>query len=196
MTTENPKVAGYISQEIYDALTQFKEDQGHKSISQALTHVLSDYLGVEKKVNYQGSLLLDDKFVTLDQFRELEERFGSLPSELLSESVKIIEEKISKLRSELLNSLKSEPLNEPLSKLLDNLPSEPSSELLEPMTGAALNKRFNQAEGGVTKMKSKHKNNPQRFTEWTKTKDPDGIAWEFKEGLYYPIRSEESSTKN
>lgn len=174
MTTENPKVAGYIPQEIYDALTKFKEDQGHKSISQALTHILSDYLGVEKKVNYQGNLPLDDKFVTLDRFNELEARVSSLPSELLSESVKIIEEKIRKLHSELL-SLKSEPLDNSL------------SELPEPMTGAVLNKRFNQLEGSVTKMKSKHKNNPQRFTEWTKTKDPDGIAWEFREGLYYPI---------
>ena len=175
MTTENPKVAGYIPQEIYDALTKFKEDQGHKSISQALTHILSDYLGVEKKVSYQGNLPLDDKFVTLDQFRELESRVSRLPSELLSESIKIIEERISSLRSESL----SKPLDKPL--------SEPLGELLEPMTGAALNKRFNQPEGGVTKMKSKHKNNPQRFTEWTKTKDPDGIAWEFREGLYYPI---------
>jgi hypothetical protein len=187
MTTENPKVAGYIPQEIYDALNQFKEDQGHKSISQALTYILSDYLGVEKKVNYQGNLPLDDKFVTLEQFKKLESRVSSLLSELLSESTKVIEQKISKLRSELLSSLKSESLNEPLSKLLDNPPSELSSELLKPMTGVALNKRFNQLAGGVIKMKSKHKNNPQRFTEWTKTKDPDGIAWEFKEGLYYPI---------
>jgi len=189
MTTENPKVAGYIPQEIYDALTQFKEDHGHKSISQALTYILSDYLGVEKKVNYQGNLPLDDKFVTLDRFNELEARVSSLLSELLSESVKIIEKKISELHSELRSELLNTALpSKPLSKLpVDKLPSEPLSELLEPMTGAALNKRFNQLQGGVTKMKSKHKNNPQRFTEWAKTKDPDGIAWEFREGLYYPI---------
>lgn len=186
MTTENPKVAGYLPQEIYDALTQFKEDQGHKSMSQALTHILSDYLGVEKKVNYQGNLPLDNKFATLDQFNELEEKVSSLPSELLSESMKIIEKKISELRSELLGTDIALPIK-PLSKLPDELPSELSSELLEPLTGYALDKRLNILKGNTGKMKTKHKSNPQRFTEWTKTKDPNGIAWEFREGLYHPI---------
>jgi len=25
------------------------------------------------------------------------------------------------------------------------------------------------------------------LAEWSKEKDPDGLAWEFREGKYYPI---------
>jgi hypothetical protein len=105
MTTENPKVAGYVPHEIFDALLKFKDEHGHKSVSQALTYILTDYLGVERKVIHQSNLLFDDKFATLQQFNELQSVVSSLPSELLGESTAIIDIKISELKSELLSSL-------------------------------------------------------------------------------------------
>ncbi len=86
-------------------MIKFKNEQGHKSISQSLTHILSKYLGLEKVVVHQSSLPFDNKFVTLEQFRDLEARVSSLSSELLSESIKAIENRISELQNEPLSSL-------------------------------------------------------------------------------------------
>ena len=102
MATENPKVSGYVPQEIFDCLLDFKEKRSLKSVSLALTVVLSEYFQVDQKVNHQSSLLSGDDFVSKKQFEDLENKISELPNNLLSELNRIVDEKIGIFRHELL----------------------------------------------------------------------------------------------
>lgn len=128
MATDNPKVSGYVPQEIFDCLLEFKEKRSLKSVSLALTVVLSEYFQVDQKVDYQSSLLSGNDFVSREQFESLENKLSELNSSLLSELDRLVEQRFSSLRSELLSSplksievqtvnveseLLSESLNEP-----------------------------------------------------------------------------------
>lgn len=46
MATENPKISGYVPQEIAEKLEQLRIERGLKSTSQALTIALSEYFGL------------------------------------------------------------------------------------------------------------------------------------------------------
>ena len=104
MTTDNPKISGYVPQEIFDCLLEFKEKRSLKSVSLALTVALSEYFGVDQKVDRQSSLLLTNNFVSKDRFEALENKLSELSSSLLSELDKLVEQKFSSLRSEILSS--------------------------------------------------------------------------------------------
>ena len=108
MATENPKVSGYVPQEIFNCLLEFKEKRSLKSVSLALTVVLSEYFQVDQKVDRQSSLLSGNDFVSREQFESLENNLSELSSSLLIELGKLVEQRFSGLHSELLNgSLKS-----------------------------------------------------------------------------------------
>ena len=47
MSSDGAKVTGYIRQAVYDRLLDFKEANQLKSVSQAVTLILEDYLGIE-----------------------------------------------------------------------------------------------------------------------------------------------------
>ena len=47
MATENPKVVGYVPIELAEKLENFKTERGLKSVSQALTMILSEYFDSE-----------------------------------------------------------------------------------------------------------------------------------------------------
>ena len=146
MATENPKVSGYIPQEIFDCLLDFKEKRSLKSVSLALTVVLSEYFQVDQKVDCFDGLLSGNDFVSREQFEFLEDKLSELSNSLLSELDKLVEQKFSSLRSELLNSslksveiqtvnLESEPQEESnhlqldfIESTLDNIDSEVDSQ--------------------------------------------------------------------
>lgn len=151
MATDNPKISGYVPQEIFDCLLDFKEKRSLKSVSLALTVVLSEYFQVDQKVDRQTSLLSGNDFVSRERFEALENKLSELSGSLPSELDKLIEQKISSLRSELLSSLPkhiepeaisvesslvSELLDEPLNELPSELLSEPlkSEPLIEAET--------------------------------------------------------------
>lgn len=156
MSTEKPKVSGYVSEEIYARFKSFQEERSPNSASAALGIILSEYFGVDQKVDRQSSLLLTDNFVSKERFEALENKLSELNSSLLSELNKLVEQKFSSLHSELLSGLPkhieaeaisvesssvSEPLDELTSEPLKNKPlseakpipvkSEPLSELLD-----------------------------------------------------------------
>lgn len=64
-----------------------------------------------------------------------------------------------------------------------------SKSKLTPLRGIELAKRLKVNRGVPSKMKGKYKSNPQKFLEWSKARDPDGIAWEFNSatGFYHPV---------
>ena len=60
---------------------------------------------------------------------------------------------------------------------------------LTPLRGNELARRFGVDKGAPSSRKSFWRNDPQKFLEWTRNKDPEGYAWEFnpRDKLYYPI---------
>jgi hypothetical protein len=102
MTTNNPKVSGYVSQDLFDLLSDFKEKRSLKSVSLALTVVLSEYFQVDQKVDRQSSLLSDNDFVSREKFEGLENRISELSGSLLGELDRIVDEKVDRFRDELL----------------------------------------------------------------------------------------------
>jgi hypothetical protein len=128
MATANEKVSGYLPKDLFDLFTNFRKAKD-LSASSALIVILSEYFGVDQKVDRQSSLLLTDNFVSKDRFEALEnrlseldklveQRFSSLRSELLSNLPKHIEAEAISVESSLVSELLDEPLNELPSELL------------------------------------------------------------------------------
>lgn len=134
MGTANEKVSGYLPKNLFDLFTDFRKTK-ELSASSALIVILSEYFGVDQKVDRQSSLLFTDNFVSKDRFEALENKLSELNSSLLSELDNLVEERFSSLRSELLSSLpkhieaeaisvKSSSVNELLDEPLDNSQSK------------------------------------------------------------------------
>jgi hypothetical protein len=72
-------------------------------------------------------------------------------------------------------------------KLLANQTEKLKIVAPKPLAGVELSERLGVNKGVVSKVKTKK--DPQHFAEWSKSKDPDGFAWEFEPDtkLYYPI---------
>ena len=94
------------------------------------------------------------------------------------------------------NGLASESLSNTSSELKSGLfPSSiddsPSSSLgvLIPLKATALSRRFRLHDKTVTNQRLLFKSDPEKFTEWAKKKDPNGIAWRYdlEDKLYHPI---------
>jgi len=65
--------------------------------------------------------------------------------------------------------------------LLFSMPGNSPKEI-QPISARKLSKhRFGGSEHSVAGAKKKYKNSPQEFIDWTKQKDPDGIAWKMVE---------------
>ena len=64
--------------------------------------------------------------------------------------------------------------------------SVPSTTLEKGLSQRQLSKRL---KCGMETLQ-KYRGNPDKLLEWSKERDPNGLAWEFKEGSYHPINNE------
>lgn len=72
----------------------------------------------------------------------------------------------------------------------NELPFELQGELpieFSPLSSVKLSRRFRKGEQVVKRMRTKHKDNVESFTQWTQDEDPDKIAWEHTPKGYVPI---------
>lgn len=72
------------------------------------------------------------------------------------------------------------------SELPFELQGEPPIEF-SPLSSVKLSRRFRKGEQVVKRMRTKHKDNVESFTQWTQDEDPDKIAWEHTPKGYVPI---------
>jgi hypothetical protein len=203
MPTDNRRIAAYLPKEIDDRFQAFKQEKG-VSESKALILLMSEYFGVSQKVAYSSDSPLAKQV----------EEMSSLLSELRSElSTKVGEERIGELKGELLSELKASSSS---SKSKSNSPkqldiggeiaetqqkvkksrgrkkSTESKEVADgvnSLIGVQLDQRLRVKKYSVGKMKNQYKDNPDRFKTWSKDRDPDGYAWEFRSGssLFYRV---------
>lgn len=238
MSTNNPKVAGYIPQHLYDFFINFCNER-KVSVSKGIALVFASYFGVDYSVSHSVD---DDKLGELSlRVQNLEERYSSLPSDssnelldkidvlttqldYLTQRVKSLEQSnlhgnlpsklpsispvtevdaVNLLQDDSLGGLDSELLVDSspqeeenpvqLTLLGDSLSSSKSESLdllCLPLQGQKLSSlRFGLSPNAVSGVKMKYKDNPEKFTEWTQSKDPDKIGWIHNEKLkgYVPV---------
>ena len=149
MPTNNPKVSGYVPQDVYDRLIQFRNEKG-VSISQAITIVLAEYFGIKTEIDtpvFVGG-------VTLARLEALESQV-----------------------KQLLDNQRSTP------SLLSGLPTKTTKELTDHL-----------GVGGSTVSSARSKMSPERFLDWTRSKDPDRRGWVYlKYERVYQQESEPAS---
>jgi predicted RNA-binding Zn-ribbon protein involved in translation (DUF1610 family) len=104
MPTQNRRVATYLPPHIDEPFKSFKSQRDIKGDSEALIVILSEYFQVSQEVAYPSSSNL------LQRIEAIEERLGSLKSELLGEFKNLVPETQK---------------TEPISSSKDKLPGKP-----------------------------------------------------------------------
>lgn len=213
MPTKNRRVATYLPPYIEERFLGFK---GERMLgdSEALAVILSEYFempmtsGVSQEVAYLSSSNLPQRVETLEskldeltriltkRLQELSDAMTSsepesnsngeslnefISTEIYAPSPGQIE--LLQADSDSTSSILSELLNQDTNNFLD----KPRGEL-EPMNGYSLSNRFGLNQQVVGNSKNKWKDRPEKFAEWSKQKDPDGIAWQYDpvDKLYHP----------
>jgi hypothetical protein len=189
MPTQNRRIATYLPPHIHEPFKVFKSQRDIKGDSEALIAILSEYLQVSQEVAYPSSSNL------LQRIEAIEEKLGSLKGELLSELKSDLQpQKLNNEKSESRSSLQIELLADDSLKSTDRkieLLNEPEVSQIAPMSGHALSVRLGVNKNSAFKTRKRYQNNPQHFEKWSKSKDPDGIAWEYYEDdkLYHPVQN-------
>jgi hypothetical protein len=186
MSTKKRRIATYIPTEIEDKFQAFKNER-EVGDSQALILILTEFLGVSQQVAYLSNSLEKVKSELLTE----------LKSELLKEAENLefeLNKKISELKSELLDKLlpevELEIVDKPYNKQKLSVPVvevTDSSNLFEKgLKGIELSKRLIFDDSGLAK--NVRKFTKEEFADWSRKKDPKGIAWERREDKkYYPL---------
>jgi TolA-binding protein len=149
---------------------------------------------VNQRVNDLADLLNDVR----QQITQLDNRSNDDRDELIAKQLESFESRLSiveKSKStteshaqkqlELIEpeSIKIDPIDETVIKPTQEA-VQVTKEGLQPLTQAELADRF-----GGTKYRSQISERKYDLTEWSKSKDPDGIAWEYRAETkkYYPL---------
>jgi hypothetical protein len=186
MSTKKRRIATYIPTEIEDKFQAFKQER-KVGDSQALILILTEFLGVSQKVAHLS-----------DSFEEVKsELLSELKSELLKEAEKLkaeFSEKISELRSELLDKplpeVKLEVVGESGEQQELSIPvvevTDSSDYLEKGLKGIELAKRLGCNSSNLARNGKKFAK--EKFANWSRSKDPEGIAWERRDDKrYYPL---------
>lgn len=202
MGTKNRRVATYLPPELDDRLKSFIVEQNLKGESAALIAILSEFFGVTHSeahgIDYSSFVRLEQFQGFADTLSQLSDRVdaselnGELLSRLLNR-VEQLESRIDSLNSHVVVSKTPltvtdvSPGQMDLLAVVDqdlteeSLQGEPKSELaniLVPLTGAQLAERLGVDKGAPSKEKKRMAHD--RFVEWTKRKDPDGVGWQYE----------------
>lgn len=172
MGTDNRRVAAYLPASVDEKLIEFKiknglasEDKPQSNDSKALILILQEYFGVSQEVAYSVTHKIDLKE---DQdFQSLKEQVVTLENEL-----------ISKL--------------EHLEKRIENLDVPATRDVM--LSTGELAKRLRMNSSTLSHWKSsnpKKGKSPDELLKATRSKDPDGIGWQFddKKRCFYPEKN-------
>ena len=136
---ENPKVSAYIPQDLNEKLTEWMKGKSIKKVSQALTAILEEYLGVvqtepiTQAVRDDRLEALEQKFESLFQMvQELRETHQTSSPKVVQPELFSVEETLSEAEAIALIDAK-QPI-EVIEEIQDDEASEIPYEFLEPET--------------------------------------------------------------
>ena len=175
-------------------------------LSQALAQPVAnsgfDISGVEQKVS-EINQRVDDLVKSLSDVRQqitlldvkpnddrdelIAKQLESFESRLsIVEKSKVTTENHAQRQLELIepNFIKVDPIEEAQIKPIEEVTQSSDATVLQPLTQAELADRL-----GDKKYRSQISERKFNLTEWSKSKDPDGIAWEYRAETkkYYPL---------
>lgn len=118
---ENPKVSAYIPKELNEKLLEWMQSRNVKKVSQALTVILEEYLGVAQKV-VQTEPPTDTQPVEDDRIETLEQKVENLSQ--------VVQELREAIQASSLQVVQTEPIQETL-PLLDAISAIESKQPME-----------------------------------------------------------------
>lgn len=136
---ENPKVSAYIPKELNEKLLEWMQSRNVKKVSQALTVILEEHLGVAQKV-VQTEPPTDTQPVEDDRIESLEQKFENL-SQVVQElreaiqasSLQVVQTELIQETLPLLDAIAAIESKQPTAEeLQDDEPDEILHEFLEP----------------------------------------------------------------
>lgn len=160
---------------------------------------------VEGRLHQLANLMTDRLQAIIDsvqsaQVPESDNDQDALTNELLSELerklINPLAERMDALEARLDGKQKCEPPTKEVSSQLKLIPQDESSsshrlgsELLKPLRGVELSERFGCYKNTVDKSRRKLENSPEKFLEWSRSKDPDQVSWQYDPTtkLYNPV---------
>ncbi|MBI4783272.1 MAG: hypothetical protein HY785_18420 [Oscillatoriophycideae cyanobacterium NC_groundwater_1537_Pr4_S-0.65um_50_18] len=167
MATENPKIVAYIPEQVYEQVLSLRDQWQLKSTSQVVSVILQDYFGIDPFPPYSD---LREATVT-QRMTAVEENVKSISTGLAEAN-----ELINHLKLEIQTLQRSATFE--AQELNENTYSRkrilriPQITPLVPHRSAELAQRLGVSKSTISVYKIR-----EDFTEWTKTKDPQGIAW-------------------
>lgn len=180
MPTDNPKVSAYVPEAVKNRLTQFREEQGNISESQAVILILSEYFGIEQIVKTQSI-----GGVTPRRIETIESRLDQL--EELEKTVRELQDRISSLLGEPPEKVTIPIEDSSQLSLLDiQCQSNETKILMKGLTHKDLSKRVDIPSSTLRRWRNGDKD---KFASETAKQDPEGIQWYYNESVkrYFPI---------
>lgn len=158
MPTKKKNITGYVDKDIYK---KFREhcDRQQTTISKALETILTEYF-------------------------ELEENKDTIES--LSEKVKKLSLRVSDLensKSQVKQKYSTGNTNNEVKYNTSNVQSKTNHQKGDSLNTAQLAKRFAITRSSINEQKRNVKNNKktkQQYLDWTRSKDPDNLAWDYE----------------
>lgn len=183
MPTTNPKISAYVPQDLYDHFINFKEQRGLSSASQAAIVILTEFFGC----GTPSRLPSDSPGVPLEDFQALVQRVDHLSELVKSLTAPTaqkdeIESPIKQLPLLVQDSVpeveQSDPSSNPLSSFQSELPQDLTSSMdfTQGLSGRSLSARIKCNRSTLS-----HRSQSLDFPEWSKSRDPEGIAWIYDE---------------
>lgn len=177
MGTKNPKISGYVPQEVFDRFQEFQEERGF-SMSKAVTAILCDYFDIKETTSSLPS------GITLAQFQALEKRLAELEEKVEHQPIYQNATLVSSPESKRLEADYGMPqLPFPEGEPLDSTSKPRANEAAvsqEALFVSAEDLALRFACHPQSIKNYKNKNSTERFIEWTTKRDPDNIAWNYK----------------
>jgi hypothetical protein len=182
MASEHPKITSYIPRDILEALDKWKEEQELDSRNAAIVAILADYLGVQHPVQLPGNAPLSIHLHTvLDELARISQRMDALEASIStvfqdvpSTALTSPSEPSSTVPLEVSGTAQPKR-GVPAGEVRREAPS--TAHPLQPvtLTQMALAKRLGCSDKAIEKHRKQ--GDKESFTQWTRDRDPDNIAW-------------------
>lgn len=165
MGTKNPRVSTYLPKPLYRHLQAFRKERSC-SESKAVILILAEYFGVE--LSPDDPNVESPSGVTPDRLASIEQRLSVL-EQMLGSSPPI---------GELAEAIAPSDTGEEASdETLDGNVSAGGDSETEEVTGVTYSRHFLRTRWGVGPKTIDRYKYDSSFTEWSRSKDPDGIGW-------------------
>ncbi len=167
MTTENPKVVAYIPEQVYEQILSLRDQWQLKSTSQIVSVILQDYFGIDP---FPKGNDLESPTVT-QRMAAVEEAIRQI-SAGLADTHQLIHQLKVELQTLQQSFSPDRPEFNSAAYNRKRILRTPQITALVPHRSAELAQRLGVSKSTISIYKTR-----ETFTEWTREKDPQGIAW-------------------